>query len=310
MTGVVALLVGLAVFALVRGIYLLLRESATVVVDLEPFIPTKQGTKKEGASKRLRPWLHRLEQLALSQRLNDQLDRARVNMTGGEWLALWGGLTVGGFVVGWLLSRSLMAAVGLALLGLLIPPRWLASRIQKRHQEFQDQLTDVLRLITNALQAGHGLLQAIQVVAEEMPPPAGEEFSRVLQEMSLGYPLVQALRRLAERVESDDMDMVVTAIEIHSEVGGTLSEILSTVSNTIEERVRLQGELRTLTAQQRISGYVISAMPFVLAVILSLLNPEYMRGLFTPGWIWLPALGLFMILLGNAIIQRMMRIDV
>ena len=94
------------------------------------------------------------------------------------------------------------------------------------------------------------------------------------------------------------------------EVGGSLSEILANVSNTIEERVRLKGEINSLTAQQRMSAYLISGMPFILAIILTILNPSYMLGLFTPQWIWLPAIGVVMIVMGNLVMRRMMRIEV
>ncbi len=302
-----SVLMGMAVFALIWGIYLLLRKEMTQLqIPLEPSAPERDQPRHVIAP----GWARWVEHLAITHRIDRQLEYARISMRASEWLLLWMGITAGSFLLGWLISRTLLGAVGLAFMGFLAPKWWLSRRIHKRRQMFQDQLTDVLRLITNALQAGHGLLQALHIVAEEMPPPAGEEFGRVVAEVGLGYSLVEALHHLAERIENDDLDMVVTAVEVQSEVGGSLAEILETVSRTIEDRIRLKGEIRTLTAQQRMSGYVISGMPFVLAVILTLLNPQYMMKLFTPGWRWLPALGVAMIVLGNVFIQRMMRIDV
>ncbi len=299
-------MMGLAVFSIVWGMYLLLRSETGPEIRLEPFI----AGETKAHPRRTVTWTQWLEQLSITRQINRQLEQAQISMRGGEWILLWSAMVGGGFLIGWLLSRTLLGAVGLAFMGLLIPKWWLSRRINKRRHMFQDQLNDVLRLITNALHAGHGLLQAIKVVADEMPPPAGDEFKRVITEVSLGYSLVEALHHLAERVKNDDLDMVVTAIEVQNEVGGSLADILETVSTTIEDRIRLEGEIRTLTAQQRLSGYIISGMPLVLAVILSLLNPEYMMQLFRPGWLWLPGVGLLMIVLGNMFIQRMMRIEV
>ncbi len=303
-----AVLAGIALFAIVQGLYALLIADMTVELDtrlLPGAAPTPATPEEEG------PWWSRWAQrLTVTRAFNRKLEQANVNLTGGEWLTIW--LLIAGIstVLGLLFSGNLVGAGGVGALGAMLPHLWLNRRIEKRKRQFQDQLVDVLRLLTNALQAGHGLLQAMKVVGEEMPSPSREEFARVVMEVGLGYSLVDALRHLVQRVENDDLEMVVTAIEINSEVGGSLSDILTSVSETIEDRVRLKGEINSLTAQQRMSAYLISGMPFILGVILTVLNPNYMMRLFSPQWIWMPALGVFMILMGNLVMRRMMRIEV
>jgi len=308
MLWLVAVLTAVAILAILRGLYMLLM--ADVVVDLDTRLLPGTHPLPAEEEENVSWWSRWARRLAITRALDEQLDRANVKLTGGEWLTIWIALTSVAFLLGLLVSGNLVGAVGIAVIGFLLPKMWLDRRVAKRRQMFQDQLVDVLRLITNALQAGHGLLQAMKVVSEEMPSPSNEEFGRVVMEVGLGYSLVDALQHLVRRVENDDLEMVVTAIEINMEVGGSLSEILANVSNTIEERVRLKGEINSLTAQQRMSAYLISGMPFILAIILTILNPSYMLGLFTPQWIWLPAIGVVMIVMGNLVMRRMMRIEV
>jgi tight adherence protein B len=134
----------------------------------------------------------------------------------------------------------------------------------------------MLNLMVNGLRAGYSTMQAMEAVSKELPAPISEEFRRVVQEMQIGIPLETALDNLLRRIPSDDLDFVITAINVQREVGGNLSEILDTISFTIRERVRIKGEVRTLTAQVRTSGTVLSFIPFGLTLILWFLNPEYL----------------------------------
>ncbi len=302
----------LAVLALFRGLYLLLMSDAALQVDMR-LLPKSSIAALRQRESRLQPkkkrWVALVERLSITRSLDAQLEKANVRFTAVEWLSLWVSIIAVSALLGYMISGSVLGLAAMAGTGGVLPRVWLSRRIEKRYQAFNEQLTDVMRLITNSLQAGHGMLQAINLVAKEMPPPASEEFERVVREVALGYSMNESLQRLAKRMRSDDLDMIVTAINIQAEVGGSLSEILRNISRTIEERVRLRGEVNALTAQQRMSGYLISGMPFILAVIISVLNPGYLTPLFLPEWRWLPVLGVVMMVIGQIAMRRAMEID-
>ena len=143
----------------------------------------------------------------------------------------------------------------------MLPRFWLNRRKSGRLNAFNKQLPDTITLIANALRAGSSFLQAIELVVRESRPPISTEFGRVIREVNLGLPFEQALENMVRRVRSDDLELMATAISIQHQVGGNLAEILDSIAYTIRERVRIKGEIRTLTAQQRLSGYVVGFLP-------------------------------------------------
>jgi len=157
----------------------------------------------------------------------------------------------------------------------------LKGKIRQRIKEISNQLGDTIILIANSLRAGYSFLQAIETVAEEMPDPIRKEFRILLKEMNLGISTEQALLNLVNRVPSRDLDLVVTAVLIQRQIGGNLSEILDNISTTIRQRVKLKGEIKTLTAQGRMSGWIIALLPVALGMILYAMNKEYIQLLFT-----------------------------
>jgi len=158
------------------------------------------------------------------------------------------------------------------------------NRQQKaRLQKFNDQLSDMLSLMVNGLRAGYSTTQAMEAISKEMPSPINDEFRRVVQEMQIGIPMETALDNMLRRIPSEDLDFVITAINVQREVGGNLSEILDNISFTIRERVRIKGEVRVLTAQVRASGALLSAVPFGLTVVLWFINPDYLLSITTKG---------------------------
>jgi tight adherence protein B len=165
-------------------------------------------------------------------------------------------------------------------------------------------------MLVSGLRAGVGLIQAMDLVRREMPAPASVEFGRVVQENSLGVGLDEALVHLVERMPGDDLSMVVTVIKIQAEVGGNLANVLDGVITTIRERIRIVQEIRTLTAQQRITGYLLAGLPFFVAGAIMFLNPGFLRPLFMAQWIWLPALAAVMIVVGFIVISRIVDIKV
>jgi tight adherence protein B len=181
----------------------------------------------------------------------------------------------------------------------------------KRVKAFGEQLPDMLTLLTGSLRAGYGLLYAITVIEKEMPEPMCSEFGRVVKETALGYSLSDALDHLVERIQNDDLELIVTAIHIQSEVGGSLADVLDTISRTIRERIQLKGQVQAITAQQRMTGSVLTALPFVLGTVLFLISPDYMSGMLQPGWPLLIPIGTtVMVILGNIVMVQVTRIEV
>lgn len=246
-----------------------------------------------------------------SDELARELVQADLRITVSEYILIRAAVVLTGFLVGVLLTGNPGAGIILAVTGFFLPQIYIRRRRDKRMEVFATQLEDVLILGVGALRAGHSFLQALIIVVEEIPAPASQEFSRVVREVGLGLSLSEALGNLVRRIDSDDLDMIVTAVNIQQEVGGDLAEILDTISETIRERVRIEGEIRVLTTQQRYTGYVLGLLPVGLAVIIYFLNPEYITPLFKPGpLLAIPAAAVVLELIGFMIIQRIVDIEV
>jgi tight adherence protein B len=246
-----------------------------------------------------------------SEKIALDLLRANWQVTVTEFLLIRTGVTVAGFLLAWLVSGSSIPGIGLAIITYLAPGIYLRRRINRRQVDFERQLLDVLVLITGAVRAGFSLLQALELIDQEMKPPASEEFRRVIHEASLGLSVPQALQNLSARMENDDLNLVVTAVEIQYQVGGNLATMLNAVSETIRERIRLFGEIRVVTTQQRYTGYLLSILPFIIGGLLFIMNPEYMSRLFQPGpLICIPIGAIAGIIMGHFVIQRITKVTI
>jgi len=229
-----------------------------------------------------------LQGRGFADNLATQLARADLKLTVAEFLALQVITVIGGFGVAYILfGGGIVLALGAAVAGFFGPRIYLGMRKNKRLNQFNDQLGDAINQMSNGLRAGYSVLQAMDSVASELPSPICEEFHRVVQEMQLGLSMEQSLQNMLRRVPSDDLDLLITAVNVQREVGGNLADILDVISFTIRERVRIKGEVRTLTSQGRMSGYVISGLPFALAGFLLMMNRDYIMQLFENvcGWI-------------------------
>jgi tight adherence protein B len=266
--------------------------------------------RRRGALARLRVRLNAMLSSLGSESLALQLARANWAITVPEYVLLRLGITLAAFLVGWLLTRSPLSGAGLALIAYFIPIVLMKRSISRRQAQFAKQLVDVLVLITGAVRAGHSLLQAMEVVVAEIKAPASEEFARVVREVGLGRRLPEALFNLARRMQNGDLDMVVTSIDVQYQVGGNIATILAAVTETIRERIRLFGEVRVLTTQQRYSGYILSVLPFAVAGLLVFLRPDHIRNLFDPSIRCIPVGALTSVLLGHFLIQRLSKIEV
>ena len=256
--------------------------------------------------------------------LSRELARADLKLKVSEYLVIWAGAIVGVPVLMFLagfalpaLQNPILLLVG-AVIGFFLP-RWYVRRRQgKRLNQFNKQLPDTITLIANALRAGSSFLQAIELVVREARPPISTEFQRVIREVNLGLPFEQALENLVRRVRSEDLELMVTAISIQYQVGGNLAEILDSIAFTIRERVRIKGEIRTLTAQQRMSGYVVGFLPIGLVAFLFIIAPSFLEPMLDPevniagiptGMI-LIAIGGIMMFIGFMLIRRIVDIEV
>ena len=280
--------------------------------------PGKQDSSKREDSSPLTEWVNRrVENSSLGERIAKNLARADLKFKSGEFVAfiaiLAGGLGTLGFIfTGTTLPARLLSAALGVLFGIAGPVIYLRTQQGNRLSKFSNQLPDMLNLVVNGLRAGYSTMQALEAVSKEMPSPISDEFRRVVQEMQLGIPMDKALENLLRRIPSDDLDFVVTAINVQREVGGPLAEILDTIAYTIRERVRIKGEIRVMTSQVVMSGRILSGIPFFVFVLLWFINQRYMGEFFTNIVCGGSALGVgvIMIAIGYAIMMKIADIEV
>ena len=265
-----------------------------------------------------------LERQDLATRLTVDLARADLKMKPAEFLILWAVSPILFFALGFALGivfpglRNPVALAAFFLFGLWFPRLYLKRRQAKRLKAFASQLPDTITLLANSLRAGSSFLQGMELVTREARPPISEEFERVVREMQLGMALMPALNNLVRRMASEDLELVVTAIQIQSQVGGNLATVLDSIAFTIRERIRIIGEINTLTAMQRYSGYVITLLPVGLGLILFVISPSYITVMFEkpPEMLGLPMgvvffiVGLISMGLGYLLIRRVVDIKV
>lgn len=255
-------------------------ERALVEERLSQYLEDDQQKKidREAQKYVLTDWVSkRVEKTSFGDRIARELARADIKFKVAEYIVLIFASIVIGALLAWFLgNRYLVSALIGGVIGALAPRFYVKSQQRKRLQKFNDQLPDMLNLMVNGLRAGYSTMQAMEAISKELPPPINDEFRRVVQEMQIGIPMEIALDNLLRRIPSEDLDFVVTAINVQREVGGNLSEILDSISFTIRERIRIKGEVRVLTAQVRTSGTVLSLIPFGLTLILWFLNPDYL----------------------------------
>jgi tight adherence protein B len=311
---------GLALVLLVIGIIVTLTSESNVVEKRLGQIVDSQDNEVRNqpreAQTPLTDWINkRVTGSSMGDRIAKNLARADIKMKAGEYIAL---IIISAFLFGliaWFVSgTNILVGVLGAIIG-LFPPGWYVGMQQgKRLQKFNEQLGDMLNLMVNGLRAGYSTMQAMEAVSKELPAPICDEFRRVVQEMQLGVTMQVALDNLLRRIPSDDLDLVITAINVQREVGGNLAEILDTISYTIRERVRIKGEIKVLTSQVMYSGQFLALMPLFVIGILYLLNREYMMEFFNPvnGICGYAALILcaILIIMGYFIMKKIAAIDI
>jgi tight adherence protein B len=274
----------------------------------------RREPEKDGGSSIITEWLNRrVARSSMGDRMSRELARADLKFKVAEYYALVFIATIALAFIAWLLRPSAVSAIIGGAIGFFAPWFYVKRQQAQRLNRFNDQLGDMLNLMVNGLRAGYSTMQAMEAVSRELPVPISDEFHRVVQEMQIGVTMERALDNLLRRIPSDDLDFVITAINVQREVGGNLSEILDTISFTIRERVRIKGEIRVMTAQVRTSGIVLSLIPVFLTVALWFISPEYISSFFDRGPLcgW-AAVGtiIIMILSGYFVMMKIADIEV
>lgn len=249
-----------------------------------------------------------------SEKVAVDLERAGVPLRVGEYYMIRWGVAALFLLVPFAFGISLFQigiSLAAATVGYMLPAMWLSGKRKGRKSRIEVQLVDMLGLVSNSLKSGYGLMQSFEFASKQMDPPLAVELRRMLREANLGLSAEDALNAMGERIDSADLDMVLTAVNIQRAVGGNLAEILDKVAFTMRERERIRGEIATLTSQQRMTGIVIGGLPVFMFGIFMVLNPDYMSLLFTDmagRLILVTAIGLEV--LGYLVIKKIMAIEV
>ncbi len=312
------LIIGVGVFS-VRSERDLLEERLGASNDDSGINLNLEGFEEEEEETSLRSQIlerfdNAVEDRAWAEKWRQQLSRADLKLTVAEYagihfIAMVLIFTFSYFVF---LPGNIVIGILAGFIGLFLPRIYVARQVSARLNKFEQQLPDTLGLWINGLRSGYSVMQAMEAISKDAPEPTASEFQRVVQEVQLGIEMQDALDHLLARMDSEDLDLVLTAVNIQREVGGNLAGILEVIQNTIRERIKLKGEIRVMTTQGRYTGYLISLMPIGLAIFLSIIRPGFMEPLFTNrlcGWP-LVGIGLALIGIGTAIIQKIVDIEI
>lgn len=235
-----------------------------------------QTTQQESA---LETWLR--SRSRTFEQLENLIQRAHSPLTAGRLMGLMLALFTVVVVLGLLRQTNPLLLLVLSVAIASMPVQWLSRQANQRRQLFGDKLPETLDYISRAMRAGHSLTSALGMVGKEFPDPIGQEFKTVFDEISFGIPFKDVISQLADRVQSYDLNFFVISLKIQHETGGNLTELLDGLAKTLRERVKLRGKIRTLSSEGRASAWVLGSMPFLLAGMLTLVNPSYMSLLWT-----------------------------
>jgi tight adherence protein B len=252
-----------------------------------------------------------LDKLNLQERLRQELNRADIPLRPGEYVLLTAVAAALVAVLSWVLTSQIVVA-----LIVVVAVAWASWRlfvmgkVQKRRREFEGQLPEALSLIASSLEAGHTFQHAIQMMVEEAAPPLSEEFARVIAETSLGDPLLDALDRMSDRLQIRDVAWVVQAIRIQQTVGGKLAELLFTLAEFMRAREEIRREVQVLTAEGRLSAYVLGGLPVFEFVLIKTMNPSYLEPMFHGSGLIALFLAAASVFTGMTIIKKMAKVEV
>ncbi len=265
-------LIGLAIIGL-RGSH----RARVAAADMRKLMKTRERTKLATLTEHVAQYAERtLSRAGRQGRIEAALEAAGSQLRVGEYIVVAASLGLVGFAAGQIAKVGPLVAIGIGTVAVLGSWVWLLDRGRKRQAAFAEQLQSTLQLMAGSLRAGFGLVQAIDVVAEEAQSPTSDEFYRVKVETHLGRDLHEALKAMTARVGGNDFEWVVEGIRIHREVGGDLAEIIDQVAETVRDRARLRRQVKALTAEGRMSAIVLVLVPLFLAGAMAVMNPDYL----------------------------------
>ena len=273
--------------------------------------PKEQKTLSERVKALLQDGGRLLSNIRHARGLDLRMQKAGIPLLGTEFLVLVVFSMAVAFIVGYFVSLQLLVGVLVAVGVAMAEWIYVLIRIDRRESAFTNQLGDCLTMVANAMRAGFSFLQAMDLISKEMEPPISDEFRHVMRDINLGASLERALEDMDRRVNSPDYSLVVTAVLIQQQVGGDLAHILDTISETIQDRIRMRREVKTLTAQGRMSGWVLVALPLFTGLLINFISPGYMEPLLKEkaGQIAI-CLAIVMDIIGYLVIQKIVNIDV
>jgi tight adherence protein B len=305
---------GLAVLTVVYGVRAMASRDANVDARMSTYVNSQAPDNQSPAmfdvqfAEKINAVIKRQ---SFAERIEQDLAQANLLLTVPEYLLIRLAIPLVLSIIALLIWRSILLAPFAMGLGYILPILWLRQRRSRRNRDFNDQLGETLSLTAASMRAGFSLVQSLANVATDSQEPTKSELRRVGQEIQLGLNLTQSLDNLVLRMESEDLDLVATAIKIHSRVGGNLTTILDNISTTVRERAKLRREVRVITSMQRISSYIIGFLPVGLALIIFTINPKYIMKLFEPGWtLCIPIGAVFFWIVGFMIIQKIVDIKI
>ena len=274
-------------------------------------VPETPTNPREAFSGAMDAFNRALSSRPRTSKVADQLARADIKLRVSEYFLAVAGVMALAFMAVYFINHNFAIATIAGALSYFAPGFYVKHRQRKRSKALSSQLGDTILLLSNALKAGYSFAQAMATIAKSAPVPMSDEFTRAVREMNLGITVDDALEHMNQRMMSEDFDLLVTAVQIHRVVGGNLAEILDTIAFTIRERIRIHGEIRTLTAQARASGYIIIALPFALSGILTVISPSYIMPLFKEmlGWAMI-TMAMIMMFIGYSLIRKIAAIEV
>ena len=244
-------------------------------------------------------------------RLQTYLLRAGVPLKAEEMVVLSLVSGLAGFFLGTFLIRNTILSILTGIAGLAVPGLWVGQVKRKRITTLESQLLDSLVMMTNSLRAGHSFLQGIELVSREMDPPLATEFGKLLRENRMGVGLDESLMNLVNRVDSPDLELVVTGVMIQRQVGGNLAQVLENTASTIEKRIKTRARIRVATAQGRISAWIVSLLPFGLGFMVFGMYPDFGSIMLEePIGVAMLAGGVVLLAIGVLIIRKVVNIDV
>ena len=309
---VIAVLLVIGVVTTIRGEQSIIEERLINYIG-EDYL--EDAAQSDGDSA-LTEWVNvRVERTPWGEGISTNLAQADLKLKPGEYVALILIAIIGvGFVAWFFGGRNIVSGIIGGVVGFFLPRIYMGRQKNKRLDNFNSQLPDMLSLMVNGLRAGFSTAQAMEAVSREMPAPLSTEFRRVVQEMQLGISMEDSLENIIRRIPSEDLDLIVTAVNVQREVCGNLAEILDTIAHTIRERIRIKGEIKVLTAQVMYSGRFLAILPLILTSIIWLGNREYVMSVFQPDTM-LCGFAIFgaaaiLVMLGYFIMTRIAKIEV